>query len=628
MERLRAVVYNYACHPYTGVPDKGVTAEFPGFASRMIEEQLGHRSMAFFIQGAAGDITEILYKDTNQPRDCEPFGQMLGISTLKALKEISVGHSDQLSVVSDTVSLPLRTDIPILLDTLLQDEKRLLASLRSTSLNLKTFIPLYIRYSLSPDFPSYYAEQYLFEKKAGFSGLDKMDEANKKDIDKYLRNVFAIEKLTRIQEDRNQLLLRQADVKRLGGDHVSAQIMALCIGDFILVSFPGEPFSGVGLKIKESSPYPNTFVAGYSNGYLHYAPTADSYRQEGYEVMNCILAPQWQKNISGKDHGACKTVKNIGKINMEMKIPVHYGERIIELSIPQENLCFNLHRNEFRPPESEVEEIRKAIQHPIGTKRLGEIVPKDASVVILADDRTRVTPQKLIIPVILEELHRAGVENEQIKLIIAYGTHRQMTEEEIEQRFGRELMNQIAIRHHNCHHNLVVHGVTRRGTRIVVNKEVMEADFRIGVGGVLPHHPVGWSGGAKIFLPGVAGTETVNAMHLLGATEQQLGKILTPCREEMEDFATEVGLHFIVNVIQTDSGDLLKAVAGHFIDAHREAVKWGMQIFGAKFSEKADITISSAYPSDYDFTQADKGLFSAELATKTGRRHHPAFALR
>lgn len=301
-----------------------------------------------------------------------------------------------------------------------------------------------------------------------------------------------------------------------------------------------------------------------------------------------------------------------------MKIPVHYGERIIELSIPQENLCFNLHRNEFRPPESEVEEIRKAIQHPIGTKRLGEIVPKDASVVILADDRTRVTPQKLIIPVILEELHRAGVENEQIKLIIAYGTHRQMTEEEIEQRFGRELMNQIAIRHHNCHHNLVVHGVTRRGTRIVVNKEVMEADFRIGVGGVLPHHPVGWSGGAKIFLPGVAGTETVNAMHLLGATEQQLGKILTPCREEMEDFATEVGLHFIVNVIQTDSGDLLKAVAGHFIDAHREAVKWGMQIFGAKFSEKADITISSAYPSDYDFTQADKGLFSAELATKQG----------
>jgi nickel-dependent lactate racemase len=214
------------------------------------------------------------------------------------------------------------------------------------------------------------------------------------------------------------------------------------------------------------------------------------------------------------------------------------------------------------------------------------------------------------------ELHAAGLKNEQIKLVVAYGTHRPMTDEEIEERFGREILGMVAVKHHNCHHNLVNRGVTRRGTRIVVNKEVMDADFRIGVGGVLPHHPVGWSGGAKIFLPGVAGTETVNAMHLLGAREQQLGKILTPCREEMEDFANDVGLHFIVNVLQTDKGELLKAVAGHFIHAHREAVKWGMQIFGSKFSEPADITISSAYPSDYDLTQADKGLFSAEIATK------------
>jgi nickel-dependent lactate racemase len=193
-----------------------------------------------------------------------------------------------------------------------------------------------------------------------------------------------------------------------------------------------------------------------------------------------------------------------------------------------------------------------------------------------------------------------------------------MTDEEILERFGREVTDQIEVKHHNCHNNLVNRGITRKGTRIVINKEVLDADIRIAVGGVLPHHPVGWSGGAKMLLPGVAGTETVHAMHLLGATEQQLGKVLTPCREEMEDFARDVGLHFIVNVIQTDKGELLKAVSGHFIEAHREAVKWGMKIFGAKFTKAADITISSAYPSDYDFTQADKGLFSAEIATKQG----------
>ncbi len=302
----------------------------------------------------------------------------------------------------------------------------------------------------------------------------------------------------------------------------------------------------------------------------------------------------------------------------EIKIPVHFGERIIELGIPGKNVCFNLKRNEFTPPPDAGEEIRRAVQNPAGSARLSEIAYPGASVVILVDDRTRVTPQKLILPVILDELNRGGVRDEDIRLVIAYGTHRQMTESETVERFGSDIMGRVSIRHHDCHNNLINRGVTRRGTRIIVNREVMEADIRIGIGGVLPHHPVGWSGGAKIFLPGVAGTETVNAMHLLGATEQQLGKILTPCREEMEDFASDVGLHFIVNVLQTENGDLLKAVAGHFIQAHREAVRWGMQIFGAEFSESADITVSSAYPSDYDLTQADKGLFSAEIATKPG----------
>jgi nickel-dependent lactate racemase len=297
-------------------------------------------------------------------------------------------------------------------------------------------------------------------------------------------------------------------------------------------------------------------------------------------------------------------------------IPVHFGEKVIKLQIPKKNLCFNLKRNEFDAPEDPRVEIRRALQNPKGTKRLKEIVTKDSTVVILADDRTRVTPQKLILPLILDELHEAGIGNKQIKLVIAYGTHRPMTDEEILERFGQDIIDQIEIKHHDCHGNLVNRGITKRGTRIVVNKEVLNADIRIGVGGVLPHHPVGWSGGAKILLPGVAGTETVHAMHLLGATEQQLGKVLTPCREEMEDFARDVGLHFIVNVIQTDKGELLKAVAGHFIEAHRETVKWGKEIFGAKFAHAADITISSAYPSDYDFTQADKGLFSAEIATK------------
>jgi nickel-dependent lactate racemase len=122
-----------------------------------------------------------------------------------------------------------------------------------------------------------------------------------------------------------------------------------------------------------------------------------------------------------------------------------------------------------------------------------------------------------------------------------------------------------------------------------------------------------------MLLPGVAGQETVTSMHLLGATEQQLGNVDTPCRQEMEDFAKEVGLHFIVNVLNDTDGNVLKVVAGHFIKAHRRGIELGKEIYGAPYDGRADITLSSTYPcGDFDLTQADKGLFSAELATEQG----------
>lgn len=301
-------------------------------------------------------------------------------------------------------------------------------------------------------------------------------------------------------------------------------------------------------------------------------------------------------------------------------VRVNFGKEILELEIPKKNLAFNLKANEFPAPKSESDEIRNSLLNPIGSKRLKDIVKPNQSVVILGDDRTRLTPQNRIIPIVLEELYSAGIKPNQIKIIVATGTHRPMTEHEIEEKYGLQLMNEVKIKNHNYKNsnNLVDRGATRSGARIIVNKESVEADIRIGIAGILPHHPVGWSGGAKILLPGVAGDETTSDMHLIGATEQQLGKVETPCRQEMEDFAREVGLHFIVNVIMDKDGAVLKCLSGHFIKAHREAVKWGFEVFGVKFDEYADVTLSSTYPMDYDLSQGDKGLFSAELATKPG----------
>jgi nickel-dependent lactate racemase len=184
-------------------------------------------------------------------------------------------------------------------------------------------------------------------------------------------------------------------------------------------------------------------------------------------------------------------------------------------------------------------------------------------------------------------------------------------------KYGPAVTKRVQVLNHDCldHSNLISCGVTRRGTDIWINRMVMESDIRVAVGNIVPHHPTGWSGGAKMLLPGVAGQHTTGQMHLLGATEQQLGKIETPCREEMEDFVRATGLDFIVNTILNSEGDVIRIVSGHFIDAHREGVRWGQRVYGVPFQQKSDITLSSTFPVDHDLFQADKGLFSAVIST-------------
>ena len=296
----KAVLYNFSCHPLLGVPDGGITAAFPGFASGVIEDQLSKGAMALFLQGAGGDIIEVNFKDVNRVSDSEPVGRALGLSTLKALRDITTSKNIGISVINETVQFPLRTDVPERLKALEQEEIKLLSSLRTTSLNLKTFIPLMIKYSLSPVYPMDRPYIYLQEKKIGIKDLEMLDRSNRNDLDKYIQNVLAMEKITLIEENKLRLRSTLENLKEYGGENITVDIQCIRIGDFVVVTFPGEAFVQVGLNIKKQSPFKNTFLAAYSNGYFHYAPTADAYGEWGYEDKLCILAPEWQKIFEEK----------------------------------------------------------------------------------------------------------------------------------------------------------------------------------------------------------------------------------------------------------------------------------------------------------------------------------------
>lgn len=297
--RPLAVVYNFACHPLLGVPGGKVTANFPGFASQIIEEQLGHGALALFLQGAGGDITEVLYKEVNRPRDATPFGTMLGLSTLKAFREISTGPVS-LDAWSETIAMPRRADSAARIDDLLQEQAALLESLRFTSLNFRTFLPLYLKHALNPEYPADYAYRYRQEEQLGLDELANLDAENRANLKKYLQNLQAMEQLARLQDRLATLRLHQAINQESGSPTIPTEVQGFRIGDCVLITSPAELLVEIGLNLKRASPFPHTMVAAFSNGYQHYGPPADYYAHGGYEVTECLLDAKWQRPYEKK----------------------------------------------------------------------------------------------------------------------------------------------------------------------------------------------------------------------------------------------------------------------------------------------------------------------------------------
>lgn len=290
-----AALYNFACHPIQGVPGGLNTADMTGFASEVIEDNLGQGTVALFVQGCGGDINPAYYKDVDHPRDAEPLGNMLALSTLKGIRKIECVKDADLKVINETLALP-RADYAAAIAKLESEQTRLLRSLGGTSLNLKTFLPLAVKYKLSDDFPSYYSYRYLQEKQIGRSDLTSLDAENRHNMESYVRNIITMEQLTRVQTNLRLLEKHQAQNVAAGSRTLEVEMVGLRVGEFRLLTFPGELTCRIGLNLKEKSPHEQTFIAGYTNGYIYYTPTAKQLENIGgaQEDSDCLLAPEWQ----------------------------------------------------------------------------------------------------------------------------------------------------------------------------------------------------------------------------------------------------------------------------------------------------------------------------------------------
>jgi nickel-dependent lactate racemase len=305
-----------------------------------------------------------------------------------------------------------------------------------------------------------------------------------------------------------------------------------------------------------------------------------------------------------------------------MRISFPYPE-MNSMDVPEQNLLGIFSSSILRREETEEEIIERAFSQPIGSPPLSQILKGYKNVLMIVDDYTRNTPVKKILPRLFKELERGGIKPGGIKIMIALGTHRPMTEDEKAKKFGEDFSKQYPILNHPWWDpsQLINLGETERGTPILVNRIVQEVDFILGIGQIVPHRVSGFSGGGNIIQPGICGEETTGKTHWLSAQFQGreiLGKIENPVKEEIERVARKVGLRWIINTIQDASERLIGVVAGDPFEAYRKGARQSLEVYESTLPQEADIVIADSYPYDSDLWVASKGIYAAELAVKRG----------
>lgn len=299
-----------------------------------------------------------------------------------------------------------------------------------------------------------------------------------------------------------------------------------------------------------------------------------------------------------------------------------YGESYIKASIPERNIAMVLTRGHEEGLANETEAIIAALRNPTGQKPLNECVSRESKVVLIVTDNTRACPDDRLLPPILRELERK-VPRENITIIIALGLHTPLSESEMIKKLGREIVSNYRVVNHDPD-QVVSLGKTSRGTPIEVNRQVVEADFRISTGFIEPHFFAGFSGGRKSIAPGVSGRRAICHNHGFDMIEHPLSQagILkgNPIHEDMVEQARAAGLNFIVNVLLNGDKQITHVFAGDPVEAHEQGCEMERRLAGVKVHEKADITITSntGAPLDLDLYQACKGIDNAARITREG----------
>jgi nickel-dependent lactate racemase len=265
-------------------------------------------------------------------------------------------------------------------------------------------------------------------------------------------------------------------------------------------------------------------------------------------------------------------------------------------------------------PLADVEKaIGKALADPINSPPLRELAKQGDTVCIVFTDITRNTPEHLLVPALLAELHAAGVGDEDITLLCGTGLHRPSTVQEKVIKLGQSIVDRYRVLDHEPFNQAGLEdlGITESGIPLSVNSVAYQADLLISTGIVEPHQYAGYSGGPKTVAIGVAGEPMIAHTHgprMVDHPGTRLGKIEGNIfHQAVTEAARLAGLDFILNVVQDDHKRPVAIFAGSPEDTFEELVKAAKGLYEVPIQQEYDVVVAGVgFPKDMNIYQASR----------------------
>ena len=304
-----------------------------------------------------------------------------------------------------------------------------------------------------------------------------------------------------------------------------------------------------------------------------------------------------------------------------MRVRLDYGEDGLFVDLPEHGTT--VIEPDYPPGVANPsEELQRALREPSGAVPVRDLARPGQTVAVSVCDGTRAQPRELMLKALFEEMPTVRPEN--VVILVATGTHRANTDDELEHMLGRDIARRYRVISHDARdrESLVHVGESSRRVPVWLNRLWVEADVRITTGFVEPHFFAGFSGGPKMVAPGLAGLDTTMILHnaervghpmaTWGVTEGN------PIHDDVRDIARMTGVDFAFDVTLNGEKEITAAFAGELFEEHRLACansrREAMRAVDAPFD--VVVTTNSGFPLDQNLYQAIKGMSAAAKIVK------------